>query len=275
MDNLLQAALFIWTLCIAAYCVYSYYSTKSRPTLRVFYFTYIEVPRPEDLSDKDASEPESGHGLFSALRRHKENQPEYIEVLHLELVDGWYCFDGEWAFTYEWKLLLPSFVTTFLVCAPQFIITAVGLFALCAAAYHDWQDYGVPEQWTLLVLLSGIALGIKNGRITLVIVAVLLVCLFDIFLHDSNIFGGADMLVLLGLLCYLGFCAWDICLLISCIAGLIIKVMLWIVRKHKTGNHDVAFLPPILIGAITAKLIDLRWGYLYSITLKELFAVFF
>ena len=187
------------------------------------------------------------------------------------LEEGWYSFDYEWMISRSWKFMFASVAITALAIMPDSILVVAALVLLFKASISDWKTNCVSEGNILLLLLIGLALGFRNGRISISLIAAVLVCLYEVLLHDSDLFGGADFYILMGLLSYLGFCAWDICLLLASILGLIIKVIKWVLRKEGTEDHGVAYVPPIFAGAVLAKIIDIKWGHFYSISIEDLF----
>lgn len=182
---------------------------------------------------------------------------------------AWYSFEGEWAFTYEWKVLLLSLSITFLALTPESILIPIALVALAVAAYSDWKTYYASELCILTIMSIGVACGLKNGHIIISLIAAILICIYEAVFHDSAFFGGADTFILLGLLAYFGFCTWVICLLIASLVALIIKAVLWISKKQGTEDHNISFLPSIMLGAILAKIIDIRWAHLYTLSWND------
>ena len=211
------------------------------------------------------------------LRQTQKEPPVYLiygytdeNCVGCALEEGWYAFEYEWMISRPWKFMYGSVTITALAIIPEPILIGIALVLLVKAAVSDWKTRYVGEGNILLIMLICLSLGFRSGRIAISLIAAVLVCLYEILLHDSAIFGGADFYILMGLLSYLGFCAWDICLLLACIIGILTKVVMWATEKEDPADHGIAYVPSICAGAVLAKLIDLKWGYIYAIKLSDL-----
>lgn len=159
---------------------------------------------------------------------------------------------------------------TLLAIPHQAAITAVIAALLGLASYWDLKEHALSNFLTLAITVLSLLAGIKAGRICLGIVISVAICIYDVIVSESDVFGSADFLVLAGLLSFFGFSSWLIMLILACLFGIVLKLVLWGTKKDKREDRHLPFIPGVALGSVITYFIDHTYGHFYKITIEDL-----
>ena len=79
-----------------------------------------------------------------------------------------------------------------------------------------------------------------------------------------------DVIFIASALAYFGFCSWLIFLIVSCMAGVLLKILFWVSKKDKLSERGIPFIPAVTVGAVITYWIDTSWGFMYSLDLSDI-----
>lgn len=139
------------------------------------------------------------------------------------------------------------------------------------AACFDAADGEVYDDVLIPAVYLALTCGIRHGNYISAAISLVLIILFDVRWGDSDLIGGADVLLILAYLGFFGPATWAIFLVLGSAAGLLYKgIDLLSGRSRGDEQGGIRFLPWLFIGAAAACFIDMRFGSSYHMSKDDL-----
>lgn len=153
---------------------------------------------------------------------------------------------------------------------PIVFLQCLGFILLCIASYIDIKTQTISDGITLLIFLICCGIGFQSHNIATSVLACILLCAYDLLAGDSDLMGGADIILILAGLSLFDISSWIIFILIACIAGIGLKLCLWIIKRDDLSDHGIPFIPALSLSFVITTIVRQNWGHLYTISFRDI-----
>jgi len=172
----------------------------------------------------------------------------------------------------EWEqaALFLAAVFVFALIAPYRLLAAAFFVAYLIGAVQDLKSHSTSDLVLIPLYLFALKYGIDRGYYVMAVLTALIFTICIAKNGDSDIFGGADLIALLGTFAFLGFESGAIAMVAACVCGILTKLILWITKKDSREERGLPFLPALAIGSMIGLIIQAKFGQYYTIPLDDL-----
>ena len=158
----------------------------------------------------------------------------------------------------------------FLASVPTTILLALMCACLIASSICDIKTNQISDILLLPIFLLSCQVGLNSGRYILTTIIAVLYLIYICGIGDSDIFGGADAIIMLSGFSALGVFYGIIFMIIASAVGILQKAALWITKKDNLDNRGVAFVPALTIGIIISLVMSQIYGEIITISLTDM-----
>lgn len=153
---------------------------------------------------------------------------------------------------------------------PTTILLALMCACMIASSICDIRTNQISDILLLPIFLLSCQIGLNDGRYIFTGIIALLYLVYICGIGDSDVFGGADAIVMLSGFSALGVFYGIIFMIIASSVGILQKVALWLIKKDSLDNRGVAFVPALTTGFIASLVMSQIYGEIFTITLTDM-----